>query len=174
MKGPLICLMSKSALPRSGRIGPEHLQDWYRGCIKAIKLARKLNGKIFIPTAFASQGENEADFYALVFKDLGAKEGEVTTVQLGFETIEQLNVALETAERAGRSLIIVSSILHFPRVLWLTRMENVTHRVIIGIPRPKEALTDLALMVLFPIIDILGLRKKFLAYMKKRRLDGKV
>lgn len=167
----LICLLPKSPVPRRGRIGPVHFQDWYRSCVLATQLAKELKGTVLVPTAFTSMGESEADVYLSALRELGA---DVQIVRRGFETVEQLDVAVEAAER--KSLIIVSTFLHFPRVWWLTRgKKNVSHRVVYGgLPRPKGVIADLILIIIFPVIDLLGWRKNFLSFLEQRRKRGQL
>lgn len=173
MHDKLICILAKSAIPRKGRYGPDHLQDWYGECVKACRLMTS-EGKIFISTAFECNGQSEAEVYENTLKEMGIKENQMEICCQGVETTEQLEAIYMVAAREKEVPVIISTFLHFPRVWWLTRGKKVEHRVAFGIPRPWEAVTDLGLTIAYPLIDVLGLKNKFLAYTKTRRKKGKI
>ncbi|MBI2474669.1 MAG: YdcF family protein [Candidatus Taylorbacteria bacterium] len=115
----------------------------------------------------------EADYYVEALKKLGAQN--VSIERRGFDTIGQLQIAKAIAAEKKADLIIISTATHYLRVRWLCITEAVKakHYITSGIPRPREAITDIILTFLFPIIDILGLRKKYLALISTRRKSGK-
>ena len=170
MKEVIVVLLPKSPRPKRGRVGPEEWQDWYRGCVRAVALASEQNAPIVVPSAFRTGNVSEADFYRIVLKKMGAAD--VEAVDEGLETIGQLEAVFKAA--AGKKLIVVSSILHFPRVWWLCRGKGVQHSVVWGIPRPSEAIVDIVLALIFPIVDLLGWRSKFQKWSVRRRKAGKI
>ncbi len=171
MKEAIVVLLPKSPRPRRGRVGPEEWQDWYRGCVRAVALASEQDAPILVPSAFKiGDGISEAGFYRIVLKKTGAAD--VEAVDEGLETIGQLEAVFKAA--TGKKLIVVSSILHFPRVWWLCRGKGAQHSVIWGIPRPSEAITDLVLAFIFPFIDVFGLKDEFQKRSVRRRETGKI
>lgn len=166
----VIVLLTKSPLPRKGRFGRKSWQDWYRGCKTAVALALEHDASILVASSFRTEdGTREVEFYRRVLEEMGAS---VEVVEEGFETIGQLDAAFKAA--AGKQPIVISSILHFPRVWWLCRGKNTKHSVVWGIPRPSEAIADIFLAFLFPIIDRLGWRGRFQKWSIRRRAAGKI
>lgn len=103
----------------------------------------------------------------------GAKKSEIQEVQCTYETIGELEYALSLAEKEHAWLVIITTILHFPRVWWLTRGKNkVDRQIVFGIPRPLEAFTDIIGMIVFPIIDLLGFRKVWQKHIRDQRIQG--
>jgi len=183
MKPLLIVPVTKGPHP-TGRIGPQHLQDWWRGLVIArrlLNLARKEREvMIYIVSDVQVAGEDhEVDLYIEALLSMGDyKTMELSCVRKCQETICQINHVLEYAERNNAEVIFVSTWLHYPRVRWLTWRANASmnvkcwHKVVFGIPRPKEALTDFVLIFLFPVIDLMGKREWFLRKIERRRLSG--
>jgi len=166
----VIVLLTKSPLPRKGRFGPKSWQDWYRGCKAAVALALGHDASILVASAFETEGTPETEFYREILEGMGATD--VVVIKEGLETIGQLDAAFKAA--AGRGLVVVSSVFHFPRVWWLCRGKSVRHRVVWGIPRPSEAIVDILLAILFPLIDFFGWRDKFQKRSEGRRVAGKI
>ena len=168
----LIFPLTKS--PHSGRIGSKEGQDWYRGLVIARNMQRDIGGRILVLSNVQIAGEeHEADLYAEALKELGVKDEYIVVVKEAQETVEQIKIAKEIADRADEKLIVISAFLHYPRVRYLCRGLGVAHRIVFGIPRPREAVTDIILTFLFPVIDLLGLREKFLEKVQNRRIGGK-
>ncbi|MGD0328127.1 MAG: ElyC/SanA/YdcF family protein [Minisyncoccia bacterium] len=160
-----------------GRFGPTEKQDWYTGLVKAESLSRKdwPAATILLVSAFQANGEKtEMEFYRLAL-EININKENIVEVKKGQETIEQLQVANEYAKKKNAELIIISSILHYPRVWWICRRDGIKakHHCTGGIPRPREVLTDITLIFLFPLIDLLGGRKWFQKKVQMRRASGK-
>jgi len=171
--GFLICPITKS--PHSqGRVGPEKYQDWYRICAITARLASRLpNSEVLIISAFRfKNGASEIEIYRAALNKMGVKNPII--LEKGLETTEQVEIAVSEAEKRNKQAIIVSSFLHYPRIRWISRKEKALHRMVVGIPRPKEAITDIILIFVFPIIDLLGWRGKFKQKLEKRRKKGKL
>ncbi len=174
MEKYLIVPVTKSPHKR-GRIGPERLQDWYRGIVRAVSLQHKLkDSKILVLSDVCISGqEHEADIYERTLKKLGVRNDQMIVLHEGLETIKQIEYIRKMAEAGGYKVILVSTWLHGPRVAWLARGMHTRQYVAFGIPRPREALTDIALTFLFPIIDVFGGRKWFKEKVIGRRKEGK-
>ncbi len=182
----LICLLPKSAIPPEGRIWSkkktvyefEKEQDYYKGCLKAVKLANNDPVcKILMPSTFQVYGMYEADVYKIILNNLGILSCQIHYVankKDGLETIGQLEATFKMAKKEQARLIVISTLFHFPRVWWLCRDKNVKHEVVFGIPRPSEVISDIILAFLFPFIDLVGLRKWFQKVTIKKRLKGKI
>lgn len=162
--------LMKSPNPE-GRIGPERWQDWYRGCVRALTLARQGTGRLLVVSAFMEPGFDEAQYYKQTLHRLG---GECLLVREGFDTIGQLAAARKQLG-FGDNLIVVCSLPHWPRVWWLSRKDAAIRRqIVLGIPRPKEFLSDIVANVVFPIIDMLGMREQWQTRTRARRMLGKL
>lgn len=152
-----------------GRVGPEHLQDWYRSTRVAQDLARDLSAPVVVPSAHVDPWyARDIDHYQLHFMH-HAPMRLVRYLEEGVETIGQIE-AFErlVSERNKTTVHVVSTWLHYPRVRWLCRGRGYVHYPVFGIPRPAEAVTDLMLMVVFPILDLLGYRQWFRDYSERR------
>ncbi len=172
----LIVPLTKSPLPFKGRVGKLEDQDWFVTCQLAVERLRKSpRSKIAIISDVEIPGAgHEAHHYLQTFTKMGVSDGQILFIKAEHETIGQIERALIEASRRNMRLMFISSALHYPRVRWLTLGKNVSHRVVYGTPRPKEALTDLLLAVAFPVLDLLGFRRKFQEMTRKRRLSGKI
>lgn len=171
----LILPLTKSSW-RSGRIGPVEMQDWYIALKKAKELlvVCSCNSKILVLSDFQAAGcEHEVDCSLWALHQLGVSDEDILVVREARETIEQLAIAQHIARERGAKLVIISTGLHYPRVRWLARGVGGEHYFVVGIPRPRELLTDFVLMFLFPVLDCVGARDWFLSKVKKRRLSGK-
>lgn len=182
MSGTIVVPVIKS--PHSmGRIGPETWQDWHRGIMKAISIAWTKHGQevLVLSNARYSGQPHEADLYCHVLSKFGAAGINVRVIREGYETVEQIKRTFELAVAEKKELVFVSTFFHFPRVQWLiwrykTKVPamRVRHCVAFGIPRPREILTDIILIFLFPLIDICGGRQWFVRTVNKRRVGGKL
>ena len=167
----VICLLPESPWSK-GRIGPEKWQDWYRGCLLAAKITNGTkNCFIIMPSGFKKDEYVETEFYHKILCDMVPEE-KIKTIFQGSETISQLDAFFN--QKYDGKIIIVSTFLHFSRVWWLCRGKGVKHKVVFGIPRPKEMIADIILTFVFPIIDILGMRQWFLKKVSARRESGKI
>lgn len=175
----IIVPLTKSPHP-TGRWGPVEKQDWYVGLVKATALYRQLRlSKILVISAFQAEGEkSEIELYLWALDELGVPRSSIVTVGKGQETVGQLKIAAEYAQREGAELIVVSSYLHYPRVRWLcshgdTKMKT-RHYCTGGIPRPLGAVWDIVLTFVFPLVDCCGLRIWFLGKVLARRAKGQI
>lgn len=160
-----------------GRVGPTQWQDWYRGCVKAVALERKLvecgqQVVIVIVNAVHTTGyQRESDYAAEALRGLGARN--ILVELKSHETIGELEAVCEIAKQEKAELIIISTFAHYLRVAWLLRGIPAEHYIAFGLPRWREMVTDAILTVLFPLLDLLGGRKRFLEMVNRRRLNGK-
>ncbi|GEM_PF-1076203 len=160
-----------------GRIGPNVLQDWWGSMVLTQRLQRKYGWgqygppPVLILSNLQVAGErHEADIYIEAAEELGITN--LVVVREAYETMGQLEYALELARRERLKLVVISTWLHFPRVWWLCRGRNVKHHIAGGIPRPSLAVADIILTFAFPILDILGLRGWFRQRLERRRVKG--
>lgn len=173
----LIVPLTKSPEPIRGRIGKKEHQDWYRSCSKAANLVRTTkHTKILLITNFRAPGcRSDLGAYASTLIQLGVSRHDIIPIQEESETIGQVQHAESFARERNTKLIFIASLLHAPRVWWLMHsMHNAQLVVTYGIPRPKEAFTDIVLIFLFPLIDLFGKRKWFQELTSNRRDSGKL
>lgn len=158
-----------------GRLGPIKWQDWYRGLIKTQKLASaNPQAKILVLSAVHIEGEKtEALIYQLALEQMSFPAKQLIVIEKGYETIEQVEVAKQYANQNKAELLVISTFLHYPRVRWLFRGYRARHFIVFGLPRPREILTDIVLNLIFPIIDLIGLRQWFKNQVITRRKKGK-
>ncbi len=167
-------------LPKSpwstGRIGPREWQDWSRECRLAANLIATIpNAEILIVSGMAAERHpRDADLYQQELLAQQVPEARLRIIREGVETIEQLEHVERLAREEGARVILISTFLHFPRVRWLCRGMEYAHRIAWGLPRPREALTDMILAVAFPLLDLLGLRTWFQRKTKDHRKAGKL
>lgn len=170
----LIVPLTKS--PHSGRIGKKEWQDWYRGLALAKKILRPGVDKILVVSDVKIKGEkHEADIYVSALQELNVDTADIVVIKSAQETIGQIDVAKEIGQKENLSLVFISTWTHYLRVRWITFFDKIRakHFTTFGIPRPREAFTDLISTFLFPLIDILGLRKKFKERVSLRRKQGR-
>ncbi|MBA3789029.1 YdcF family protein [Patescibacteria group bacterium] len=172
---PYILLpLTKSPWPR-GRIGPPQMQDWYGSLNTCLSLLKKYEpSKILILSSFQAAGElSEIEWYQWALEDLSIPSEDVLYISQAKETSEQIEIASSLAKEQDAELIIISTFLHYPRAQWLCRGKGFRHCVGWGIPRPKEALTDIVLTFVFPVLDLLGQKEWFKNKVATRRGRGK-
>lgn len=157
-----------------GRIGPREWQDWYRGLVVTRKLLpRYPNSFVLILSNLQVEGErHEADIYCEAVMELGITN--FVAIHETYETMSQLEYALEMAKEEGYTLVVISTWLHFPRVWWLCRNRHVRHHIAWGIPRPSLAVADIILTFAMPVLDLLRLREWFKKRLELRRTSGKL
>lgn len=172
----LILPLTKSPHP-SGRIGQTETQDWYRGLLKAKSFSKKYQAKILvISNVHIATERHEVEIYVDALKALGIKEPDMVVIKEAQETIGQLEIAAGIAEKERKTLLIISTFLHFLRVWWLCRVYKnikIRHSIAFGMPRPQEAITDILLTFLFPFFDVVGRRQWFVEKVIKQREKGK-
>jgi hypothetical protein len=174
----LVVPLGKSPQP-PGRIGPMEWQDWYRELEMAVDIAEKSpDSEILVLSNLHFPGlEPEADYYTRMLYLLGAET--VRKVRDGYQTSDQIDRAFEMAEQENKDLILISSVLHYPRVQWLIwrhpnkKMLKVRHLAAWGLPRPMEGVSDIVATFLYPVIDLLGGRAWLQGIYDKRRKSGR-
>jgi hypothetical protein len=161
---------------QTGRIGQMESQDWYQGLVRAKNLLEEFPGsKILVVTATQITDEKPAaDLYLEALKKFGVKEENIKVVREGLETIGQIEAAQKVARQEQAKLHVVSTFMHYPRVRWIMRGQGAKHYGVFGIPRPREAVTDIILTFIFPFIDLWGWREKFVKKVTKRREEGRL
>ena len=174
MSGYLVLPLTKSPHSR-GRIGPRKLQDWYCSLKKARLVAMEFQpSTILILSNLQVAGEkHEVDLYLTAARELGISD-DIEAVRETYETMGHLEYSYAKVEREGKKLIVVSTLLHFPRVWWLCRGHRVKHFVALGIPRPFGAVMDVILTFVFPVLDVLGKREWLKKRLDARRVAGKL
>lgn len=169
-KNYLIVPIVKSPNMDSGRFGPIHLQDWYIGLKTAIEIHKKYSfSKIAIITDFKTDGLHEADIYKEILDS--HKITDYFISREGFETVGQVEAAKRIADEIKHELILVSTFLHFPRVKYYAG-KGVLNFSAWGIPRPKEILRDISMIVLAPFLRLTRLENRFVEMIKSRRSKG--
>lgn len=159
------------------RIGPDFLQDWYAILRKTQSRAEDLGDpgdEILVCVVSENEfgGKPETEAYVDVLRELGMEDYTVV-IPRGRETIEQMQAALDKG-KSGDEFIFISSLLHWPRIWWLSRKHKHVTRYIawLGLPMPYEAVTDIILAIAFPVIDLFGGRDWFLRRTVGRRAQG--
>lgn len=171
----ILAIVTKSPWPE-GRYGPLEWQDWIRACIDAA-LWKKAMPKAQIVVPCATQpvvGPPEVEYYVQAFRGLGY---EIEAIREGYETLAQIKIFGRLAKERNADLVLFTTWTHYPRVVWICWRCGVKARKFVvawGIPRPREALTDLVNTFLYPALDLCGLQKWFKDKVIKRRLKGKL
>lgn len=178
MRGTIVLPLPKSP-HSSGRMGPEIWQDWFRGAARANSFAIRIPGsEVLILSNMTYDGISEVAKYIWAFNQIDLKTP-LRVIRECTETVGQIEYLFNYARKEGKDIIIVSTFLHYLRVQWLiwrnplSRKVRYKHYAAWGIPRPREALTDIVLIFLFPILDLLGFRERFLELVHQRRASGK-
>jgi hypothetical protein len=171
----IICPLTKSPQDDGGRHGALEKQDWHVACRVTRRLARRRDAQVLVVSDVHIDGhEHEADIYERTLLGLGVKSEKLLVFHKEYETIGQVYFALGQAREKNTELVFVVSIVHFPRVWWLSRhAEKVSYVITGGKPRPREFVTDFALAIIFPLIDVCGLRRWFQAKVQDRRMGGR-
>lgn len=176
MKSPEPHRFVEDGFSLSNRIGGVGDQDWFQSvAVAARKLRRNDSAQILIVSCNRFlEGKKEVEVYVEALEKLGVDMSRVKVIEEGDETVSQIEAALRHSDPLEHKLFLVSP-LHSWRVKWiLRRNERAEVRSVFGLPRPSEALTDIAMTFLFPIIDIFGKREWFLKKVATRRADGQL
>ncbi len=172
--------LSKSSWPE-GRIGKEKYQDYFKIVKSSIdELNKKGLGKILLLSDFKSKKASisELDCMINICKKQNINNDNLIIEEYGYDTLSQLKFAFNLCKQRNESLLIVSSITHYPRVFWISWRLNkkykidVKNKIGLGIPRLHDVLFDIPLMFIYPIIDILGFSENFSLTIKRRRNSG--
>lgn len=172
----LIVPLTKSP-NKNGRYGDVYKQDWYRGIKKAKDLALLLPfSSICFLSNFACDKQSEMEIYCNAASDIGISETLLRKIPYGYETIGQVEYAGELAKQENAKIIFISTLSHFPRVWWICKRAGITaqHKIVFGIPRPMEIITDIVLIFLYPVIDLLGKKSWFQNKLIQHRKEGKL
>ncbi len=185
----LVVPLAKSAWPE-GRLGYLEDQDWYCALRYAIRLytTAKYDNNLVVRLLTASGFQHadsslpEIEQYRIVLEKYAFTEGEdYILLREGIDTFTQLDAIFKYAkENHVKEIHLVSTRLHYLRIRWICWRDgrkNVMHHTpkgFGGIPRLSEIKNDIILTILMPIIDILGKRAKFQAYVASRRAKGKL
>lgn len=176
----IYCLpIAKSNWPE-GRIGPEKLQDSYRIIKTAVGLVKNNTvDKLLIFSAFKTNRVRKIELDCMIdtCKTEKLPEDKMIVQPIGYDTISVIQYAIDMCKKDTADLLIVSSQFHHLRIRWITsRIDKkgvtVKHKMIWGITRPQETLTDILLIFLYPVIDLFGYSFWFTNHIKIRRDKG--
>ncbi len=124
----------------SGRVGPESLQDWYRGAVLANSFAVCTpNSELLILSNVTRDGVSEASKYLAAYNQIDLKTP-LRVIREGTRTVDQIDYLFKYAKKEWKDVIIVSTFLHYPRVQWfiwrnpLSRIVLYKHYAAWGIP----------------------------------------
>ncbi len=172
-------LVAKSPIPTRGRIGKKQHQDWYRAVEIGVGIVRNdPKSRLLLVTGFSTPDEGtEMDCYLSTLKEFGIEAGDIIRIREATETVGQLAGAKSYANQNHNELTIVCTFLHAARVkylCWRSGLKGDIKVAVLGWPRPQEALTDLILTFVFPLLDLIGQREWFLRKVGARRSSGKL
>jgi len=175
VKKTILGIVTKSPWPK-GRRGSREKQDWYQTCIDAVCWKKVVqNAQIVVPCATQpTDGQREVEYYVQAVKELG---GEIEAIDEGYETVAQIKIFGRLARERKSDLILFTTFTHYPRIAWICWWNKIPVKKLVvawGIPRPREACTDLVLIFLYPMLDVLGLMDWFITKVINRRLEGKL
>ena len=160
--------------PHLPRTGPVAAYDWRVQCqLAAARWKSGTDSVIYVPSAFQQTGaRSELDFYGELLSASGVPGDAMMLDPRGLDTVEQCELALALAARENARLVAISCHVHLPRVRYLLRGHGVEHVVASGTPNRWLHFTHIILAVLFPILDMLGLRGWWKSRVTKRRQAG--
>jgi DUF218 domain len=177
----IYCLPLSKSSWIEGRIGPEKYQNCFRLIKISIDLLNKNKiDKILLLSDFKPKKskKSELEYITEICKRFDVVDSNLHIEKYGHDTISQVNFGLDLCSENNSQLLIVSSASHYPRVRWIVCRLNkkykvkVIHKVAWGIPRPRDILFDIALIFLYPILDLLGFSDRFTKHVKIRRDKG--
>lgn len=163
-----------------GRIGPREDQDWFVA-LDAIATAFQAGDSVVVTSKNQLYGmeTSEVVLYKKVLKELGIPEEAIEVNAKGMETIAHVQAALESSAKLGaRTMVIYAREPFLSRVVWIARRSTSSIAILrhetFGVPRARENKTDWVLRFLYPVIDLLGHKKRFQKLVNKRRKAGKL
>ncbi len=177
----MYCLPLSKSSWLEGRIGPEKYQDCFRLVKVAIDLLNtKQINKIILLSDFKykQSTKSELEYITDICKKYNVNNDNLYIENYGYDTLSQLKFSFDLCYKNKSDLMIISALTHFPRVKWITyRLNkkyklNIKHKIALGIPRPRDFISDIALIFIYPIIDLLGYSDSFTKHMKIRRDKG--
>ncbi len=171
--------IAKSNWPE-GRVGPTKMQDSYIILKVAADLARKnIVDKLLIFSAFKTKNVKKIELDCMIeaCKEEKVPEEKMIVRSVGYDTVSVIKFSIDFCKEQEADLLIVSSQFHYPRIRWIAWRLNkkgvvMRYKIVFGIPRPQEMITDVALIFLYPIIDLLGYAEWFTKHMHVRRDKG--
>jgi hypothetical protein len=169
----IVAILPKNPYPK-GRFGLLRYQDWYRQCKLAVDASLELDASIVTSSSFQREGcQSDNDCYSEAVRSLG---GQITTLSKGGETFSQLLSMVGYAREESARLVLVVTWTHYLRARWICWRENIPAEFIVawGIPLPRDIPTDVVMLVLYPVLDLLGLKNLFVERLNKRRSSGKL
>jgi hypothetical protein len=163
-----------------GRIGPEKYQDYFLIVKKSINLLKNKSGQILLLSDFKSKQAKNSELENMIniCKSFNVNESRIIVKKYGYDTLSQIEFSLDLCKETKNDILIISSLLHYPRVRWITYRINkkyniyVEHKMALGIPRVNDLVFDIVLMFVYPVIDMFGYSEKFTNHMKIRRDKG--
>ena len=176
MRDTIYGIMPKSPWPQ-GRIGSEFMQDWYAQCTEAAEQVRKHKHRgieIVVSSETHVKGAEREDRY---YRDALGHLGVIPTLLCkGTETESHICALGEYAATREADLVIIVTKAHYWRVRWICWRQGVKASLIkvAGWARPSELRSDWVLTFLYPIIDLCGLKGRFLQLVRTRRDSGKL
>lgn len=161
--------------PHMSRSGCADQFDWRVQCRMAAELQKgTADSVVFVPSAFQQAGaRSEIDFYGEQLRAAGVAEYALLLTRQGWDTVEQCELALALAKLERARLIAISCNVHFKRVRYLLKGHAVEHVIAHGTPNRSLHFTHLALGIVFPVFDRLGLREWWKRWVARRRSRGK-
>lgn len=177
----MLCLPLSKSSWIEGRIGPEKYQDCYRIVKISINLLNKNKvDKILLLSDFKSKYSNksELEYITEICEKHNVNNDKLVIEKYGYDTLSQIKFTLNMCYENKKDLLIVSSLLHYPRVRWVEyRLNkkyqiNTKHKVALGIPRFRDTVFDIILIFTYPVIDLFGYSENFTKHMKVRRDKG--
>jgi len=163
-----------------GRIGPEKYQDYFLIVKKSINLLKNKSDQILLLSDFKSKQAKNSELENMIniCKSFNVNESNIIVKKYGYDTLSQIEFSLDLCKETKNDILIISSLLHYPRVRWITYRINkkynvcVEHKIALGIPRVNDLVFDIILMFTYPVIDMFGYSKRFTDHMKIRRDKG--
>lgn len=173
--------LSKSAW-KTGRLfmrWHRRWQDYWRNIAKSAKLfkAGKVNTVVLLTAIRPAGDRSELEYMQDAARSENLPAEHVVAISECVCTYTQVVYLLQQAKVVNANLHFISSNFHYPRVRWIAwRLRKklgaqdvqVSHSWTIGIPRPAELVSDIILMILYPIIDLLGGAEWFVRKTEKR------
>ena len=165
----------------NGRIGPEKHQDCFVIIKKSIDLLNenKIDKILLLSDFHAKKAEiSEMNYMLKVCKQYNVASEKMIIEDYGYDTLSQIKFTLNLCKQNNEDLTMISSLLHYPRVVWICwRLNkkyniNIKNKIGLGIPRLHDMFFDIILMFLYPIIDLCGFSENFSLTIKRRRNSG--
>lgn len=177
MKQQIISILGKAPIPKKGRYGKKESQDWYKSCeVLAHEMRKDDQAIALILTGLEIGGEKEMDYYHDTLSKLGVPKERIISIYEGLETMHQLIRSAEIAKEQDRELVIVLTAVHIIRSKFLCYVLGIKARFLAahGIPRPRDVMSEIILLPLYPLFFSSRFRAWFLRLTIERRKKGKL